>query len=412
VVTFWGGAALIPHGQTVAAPAAALASTVAAPASPTTALDPVSAFSSPSVAVPVVPGLDEAATRVPASVDSASVAPVVSATDLSDFIGNGSIPKLARAAYMSAATAEARAVPTCGLRWQILAGIGLIESDHARSGGSASPTWSGVANPAILGPILDGKHGYPAVPDTDHGVLDGDPTFDRAVGPMQFLPSTWREYAGPTVGKVAPNPENISDAAAAAGRYLCASGVDLRTPAGLIDAIYGYNHSFSYVTNVVSAADQYASGQLPGATSALAELPALVGGEPPPFVADAVSAPLPSPSASHSSATPSPSSFVSTYAPTTVVAPPRPAPIPQPNPTPSPMSSPAASSPPASASDSSAPDSAASSSPDSATPTLSSSPPPSSASDSPSPSDSSSSSDSPAPGSPAPGSPAPSPSAS
>ncbi len=74
----------------------------------------------------------------------------------------------------------------------------------------------------------------------------------------------------------APNPENISDAASAAARYLCASDVDLRTPTGLIDALYGYNHSFAYVTNVITAAQRYAEGTLQGASGALEVLPALL----------------------------------------------------------------------------------------------------------------------------------------
>jgi membrane-bound lytic murein transglycosylase B len=237
--------------------------------------------------MPVVPGLAQAAIRQPASVSYATMAWVGRATPHASgtvaepaSLQVTAIPRLASISYQRAATTEARDTPTCGLRWEILAGIGLVESDHGRSGGSGNPNWSGVATPAVLGPVLNGKGGFPVIADTDHGVLDGDSSFDRAVGPMQFLPATWREYNTAATGSTTANPENISDAAFAAARYLCASGVDLRTPAGLVDALYGYNHSFAYVMNVVTAAQRYAEGTLQGVAGALAELPALLNGQP------------------------------------------------------------------------------------------------------------------------------------
>jgi hypothetical protein len=237
--------------------------------------------------MPVVPGLAQAAIRQPASVGYATIARVggaaphvTGAATQPAALEVTTIPRLASLAYQRAATTEAHDAPSCGLSWEILAGIGLVESDNGRSGGSGSPSWLGIATPAILGPVLNGHDGFPVIKDTDHGVLDGDTSFDRAVGPMQFLPATWREYNSVTSGPAAPNPENISDAAFTAARYLCASDVDLRTPTGLVDAVYGYNHSFAYVTNVVSAAQRYAEGTLPGAAGALAELPALLSGQP------------------------------------------------------------------------------------------------------------------------------------
>jgi hypothetical protein len=392
MITFGGVASGVSSNGMLRPPHVAVLAGAVAPAVDPPASQIPTTVETPAVTMPVIPGLAAAAIRLPASVDAASVAPVA----LVFIPGDKTIPSLARSAYLSAATAEAHLVPECGLNWQILAGIGLIESDHARGGGSAKSNWSGVASPAILGPLLDGNHGYPAVKDTDHGVLDGNTDFDRAVGPMQFLPATWGEYAGPAHGTVAPNPENIGDAAAAAGRYLCASGVDLRTPSGVIDAIYGYNHSFAYVTNVVSAAQRYANGDLPGATAALAQLPALVAGEPTPsFVPDAVSAPLLSLAPRPSSVAKLSESGAPDSTPSTFPIVPLPAPLPRPNPTPSPVSSPIVSSPPASPSDSPGSTPSSSSPPDSSTPTAL-------ASDSPSPSDSLPNSASPAPGSPAP----------
>jgi hypothetical protein len=237
--------------------------------------------------MPVVPGLAQAAIRRPASVSYATVAWVGRAAPNAGgtvaqpvALQVTAIPRLASISYQRAATVEAHDAPTCGLSWEVLAGIGLVESDHGRGGGSGNPNWVGTASPAILGPVLNGQDGFPVIKDTDGGVFDADRSFDRAVGPMQFLPATWREYNTAPSGLASSNPENISDAASAAARYLCASGVDLRTPAGLVDAVYGYNHSFAYVMNVVTAAQRYAEGTLPGAVGALAELPALLSGQP------------------------------------------------------------------------------------------------------------------------------------
>ena len=162
----------------------------------------------PSIAaMPVVPGLAQAAIRRPASVSYATVAWVGRAAPHVDgtvadpvALQVTAIPRLASISYQRAATVEAEDAPTCGLSWEILAGIGLVESNHGRSGGSGNPHWAGIANPAILGPVLNGQGGFPVVQDTDNGVLDGDQSFDRAVGPMQFLPATWREYNPATSG--------------------------------------------------------------------------------------------------------------------------------------------------------------------------------------------------------------------
>jgi hypothetical protein len=210
--------------------------------------------------------------RQPAS--AVGPAPLVSPAVLDSLKATG-IPRRVLASYISAAATEDRLSPTCGLSWQVLAGIGFIESGHAHSGGSHNPNWDGIADPPIYGPLLDGQNGIALISDSDQGLLDGNATYDRAVGPMQFLPSTWREYEVGASGHSAPNPQNIDDATLSAARYLCATGPDLRTPDGLIAAVYSYNHSFDYVTAVLSVAIRYAGGNLPGGSSALAELPAL-----------------------------------------------------------------------------------------------------------------------------------------
>ena len=168
----------------------------------------------------------------------------------------GGIPPVAAGAYVKAARHVAATDPACGLKWWLVAGIGFVESGHAASGGSHTPGWNGIARPPIIGPVLDGSGGFAAIHDTDNGVYDGDRRWDRAVGPMQFLPSTWRTW-GQQNGSLG-NPESIVAAADATARYLCASGGDLSTPRGMALAVFSYNHSFDYVRLVMSVGARYA----------------------------------------------------------------------------------------------------------------------------------------------------------
>ena len=168
------------------------------------------------------------------------------------------IPPVPLVAYHRAARMQAAATPGCHLQWWLLAGIGLVESGHAHSGGSTHVGWNGVARPPIYGPPLDGHHGFKAIADTDNGVLDGDKRWDRAVGPMQFLPSTWLRWgpSGHLDGHA--DPQNIRAAAVATAGYLCASGRDLSQPHSMALAVYSYNHSFRYVRLVLSVGARYA----------------------------------------------------------------------------------------------------------------------------------------------------------
>jgi hypothetical protein len=167
------------------------------------------------------------------------------------------IPRRVLESYVNAANLANKADPVCQLKWQTVAGIGFIESDNARSGGSANPHWNGVANPPILGPLLNGQDGFAAIPDTDGGALDGNSQWERAVGPMQFIPSTWARYAADGNHDGIKNPEQIDDATLAAANYLCATGPDLGQPKNLIRAIYAYNHSYIYVRAVLTVEAHY-----------------------------------------------------------------------------------------------------------------------------------------------------------
>jgi hypothetical protein len=163
------------------------------------------------------------------------------------------IPGVMLDAYQRAARTLAATQPGCDLSWSVLAGIGRIESGHASDGRVDA---AGNTLGPILGARLDGSAGMAAIPDTDHGLLDGDPVWDRAVGPMQFIPSSWRRWG---VG----SPNNIYDSTLAAGRYLCAGGTDLSDPAQLQMAVYRYNHSATYVDVVLRWAAAYLTGVIP-----------------------------------------------------------------------------------------------------------------------------------------------------
>jgi hypothetical protein len=169
------------------------------------------------------------------------------------------IPAPALAAYHQAADLLGRSDRACGLDWALLAAIGRVESNHARFGGNALDT-AGVARPGIIGIALDGSRGTARITDTDRGAWDRDRTYDRAVGPMQFIPGTWRSAGADGDGDGVPNPQDMADAAASAGVYLCSGPGDLRRSGDAYDAILRYNHSDDYARTVMSIADAYRRG--------------------------------------------------------------------------------------------------------------------------------------------------------
>ena len=169
------------------------------------------------------------------------------------------IPATALSAYRFAARTLAEADPACDLAWPVLAAIGKVESDHGRYAGAELRS-DGVSVPSIRGVPLDGRGPVARVPDTDAGRLDGDARWDRAVGPMQFLPSTWL-YAGVDAdGDGVRSADDLDDAALGAAVYLCAGDRDLATRSGLRDAVRSYNPSDAYVEAVLTVAKVYAAG--------------------------------------------------------------------------------------------------------------------------------------------------------
>ena len=103
-----------------------------------------------------------------------------------------------------------------------------------------------TCGPPIRGVRLDGSMGNMQIADTDGGKLDGDPTMDRAMGPMQFIPETWELYGVDANNDGVVSPDNIDDAALSAAGYLCWRGKDLATPRGWMDALRAYNLSDQY----------------------------------------------------------------------------------------------------------------------------------------------------------------------
>lgn len=169
------------------------------------------------------------------------------------------IPATVLAAYRKAESSLGRSDPGCGLPWQLLAAIGKVESGHA--GGGRVDAHGTTLSP-ILGPVLNGA-GFANIPDTDGGAYDGDKAFDRAVGPMQFIPSTWAHWGRDGNGDGRSDPGNVYDAALAAGAYLCAGPRDLTARAGLDQAILSYNHSDTYLRTVLSWLEFYRKGTHP-----------------------------------------------------------------------------------------------------------------------------------------------------
>src|SRR5262249_29118088 len=137
--------------------------------------------------------------------------------------------------------------------------IGRVESDHGQFAGAVLHT-DGISTPRIIGPALDGKV-WDYIPAPGNGLaLDGDAVYAHALGPMQFIPSTWAIYGADATGDGKADIFNINDAALGTARYLCAAGGDLRTPAGKVRAVLAYNHNDTYLAQVLALADAYHRG--------------------------------------------------------------------------------------------------------------------------------------------------------
>jgi membrane-bound lytic murein transglycosylase B len=168
------------------------------------------------------------------------------------------MPATALEAYAYAARVAEVENPDCHLGWTTLAGIGQVESHHGTYHG-ATVAQNGVVDPPIRGVRLDGTNGNLEIIDSSD-TDDGEPTYARAMGPMQFIPETWRLYGVDANNDNVISPDNIDDAALTAAGYLCWTGKDLATPRGWMNALRAYNHSDQYARTVRDWATAYANG--------------------------------------------------------------------------------------------------------------------------------------------------------
>ncbi|MDH3369349.1 MAG: lytic transglycosylase domain-containing protein [Gemmatimonadota bacterium] len=167
--------------------------------------------------------------------------------------GTADIPPIVFSAYVNAAAQAATFDPNCALRPAILAGIGWRETTHGTFGGAMADATGDVA-PPIIGIPLNGENNTAVIYDTDGGLWDQDTIWDRAVGPMQFIPSSWVLYGQDGNGDGVENPHNVFDAALGAVAHLCAaSPTDMNASEdALRAAIFAYNHSTEYVDAVMA----------------------------------------------------------------------------------------------------------------------------------------------------------------
>jgi len=168
------------------------------------------------------------------------------------------ISRTVERAYRRAANAFKRYDPACHLRTALLEAIGKVESEHANNG---YVNRRGNAIVPIIGPALDGSRGVQLIHASEIGrSWHGDAVYEHAVGPMQFLPETFVEWATDGDHDGTADPENVYDSAATAARYLCGRGADLADPIARKAAILRYNSSEGYYQLVEAWFQAYLAG--------------------------------------------------------------------------------------------------------------------------------------------------------
>ena len=207
----------------------------------------------PGISDPIVESSRIDAVPIPADRSIASLADPDWVAEIS---GRTGIPIRPLSAYAGAALRLAEEQPACRLEWTTLAAVGRVETVHSTIFDSALDR-DGVSTPPIVGIPLDGD-GVLAIADSDGGALDGDTEWDRAVGPMQFIPSTWALVGADGNADGAADPQQIDDAVLTAARYLCQDERDLADPVDWVAAVRAYNPNSEYNTSVASFADRYA----------------------------------------------------------------------------------------------------------------------------------------------------------
>ncbi len=300
-------AVLLPPGTKVDVPAAELDDR--APTRTFVTMTPSATSAPTETAVAGTPA--DAAPVDEAAVEAQAQSALAGAPGVTD--GATGIPVTVLAAYRKAEANLAAAKPSCHLPWWLVAGVGRIETGHAFGGRVDA---NGNTRGRIMGPLLDGSMpGTAVIRDTDGGKWDGDATFDRAIGPMGFLPGSWTEWGRDGNGDGVADPNNVFDAATAAGYVLCSVG-DLSNPATMAKALLRYNHSASYVNIVLTWAAAYRDGVTPTADSTgSVPAPAKPSATPPPASTPPPSSPTPPPASTPPP--PPPSTTTTTRPPTT-----------------------------------------------------------------------------------------------
>lgn len=189
------------------------------------------------------------------------------------------VPIVALAAYQRAQLIMEQADADCALTWDVLAGIGYVETNHGERGDSHLDA-RGRATPRIVSEPLNGRRGRPRIPDTDAGRIDGDRRFDRGVGPLMILPSTWSILAVDADGDAKRDPQNVNDAALAAAVYLCRGKGHLSSHGELRRALSFFNTAHGYAARVLAAAADYRTTR--AAPKADEPVVARIAADPPP----------------------------------------------------------------------------------------------------------------------------------
>ncbi len=174
--------------------------------------------------------------------------------------GDAALSPRAVEAYMNAELVMTDVDPACRISWRTIAAVGAVEGAHGNYG-LGDLQQDGTSIPRIVGVALDGVNidnageTVAVIADTDNGLIDGDAAYDRAVGPMQFIPETWSTWAMDGDGDGEVDPFDLDDAAVTTAAYLCSYGSQ-RSWENWKTAVFGYNHSAAYVASVKSAHDR------------------------------------------------------------------------------------------------------------------------------------------------------------
>lgn len=165
-------------------------------------------------------------------------------------------------AYVKATIKLAEERPGCHLRWQIIAGFARVESAHGTYLGRHVKA-DGHVSEDVIGIALDGNNNTAVIRDSDAGAIDGDRVYDRAVGPLAFIPAAWRQYGRDGNGDDIADPQNIYDGALATANLICSHGLSLDNEDGLRRVAFSYNRSTVYVDMVVGFVERYDKFAIP-----------------------------------------------------------------------------------------------------------------------------------------------------